>query len=125
MWVFKLSQIRMTGATARSGDFPGARMSDQPIQRPASRRQAAARRILGEAVLVTAAGIIFALAANQVSPLGLKLGRNYFPGGMARPAGAAIHRRRFDQPGRGRERPARLHRPTAGRPDEGAGAATD
>ncbi|MGA3268545.1 MAG: rhodanese-like domain-containing protein [Verrucomicrobiota bacterium] len=62
-------------------------MSDQPIQCPASRHRAAARRILGEAVLVTVAGVVFALAANQVSPLGLKLGRNYFPGGMARPLG--------------------------------------
>ena len=39
-----------------------------------------ARTILFEAALVAVAGLIFALAANTLSPRGLRLGRNYFPG---------------------------------------------
>ena len=37
--------------------------------------------ILQEAGLVSVAGIILALSANQISPRGLVLGRNYFPNG--------------------------------------------
>ncbi len=40
--------------------------------------------VLLEAVLVVAAGVAFAFAANALSPRGLKLARNYFPG-------AAVH----------------------------------
>jgi rhodanese-related sulfurtransferase len=40
-----------------------------------------ARRVLLEAVAVAAAGLLFALAANALSPRGLRLTRNYFPGG--------------------------------------------
>jgi rhodanese-related sulfurtransferase len=36
-----------------------------------------------EAALVVAAGVGFAFAANDFSPRGLKLGRNYFPGAAA------------------------------------------
>lgn len=36
--------------------------------------------VLLEAALVVAAGVGFAFAANALSPRGLKLGRNYFPG---------------------------------------------
>jgi len=37
------------------------------------------RSILGEAVLVALAGLLLAMFANQVSPRGLSLSRNYFP----------------------------------------------
>jgi rhodanese-related sulfurtransferase len=39
-----------------------------------------AKVVLLEAVLVALAGLIFALAANALSPRGLRLSRNYFPG---------------------------------------------
>jgi rhodanese-related sulfurtransferase len=41
----------------------------------------AVRTIFGEAVLVAALGAALAFAANQVSPLGLALSRDYFPTG--------------------------------------------
>jgi len=37
------------------------------------------RSILGEALLVVLAGLAFAIIANQLSPRGLNLSRNYFP----------------------------------------------
>jgi rhodanese-related sulfurtransferase len=40
-----------------------------------------ARRILAEAALVVLAGLCFGLAANELSPRGLALSRNYFPAG--------------------------------------------
>lgn len=40
-----------------------------------------AKVVLFEAVLVAAVGLVFALAANALSPRGLRLSRNYFPGG--------------------------------------------
>lgn len=39
-----------------------------------------AKTIVLEALLVTALGLAFALAANALSPRGLRLSRNYFPG---------------------------------------------
>ena len=39
-----------------------------------------ARTLLLEATLVAAVGLVFALAANAISPRGLRLSRNYFPG---------------------------------------------
>jgi len=44
----------------------------------------AVKWVLLEAVLVTVIGAVFALAANQVSPRGLALTRNYFPAGTGR-----------------------------------------
>jgi rhodanese-related sulfurtransferase len=41
----------------------------------------AIRQIFGEAVLVAIFGAAFAFAANQISPLGLALTRDYFPSG--------------------------------------------
>ncbi len=38
------------------------------------------KRLLGETLTVAVAGLAFALAANLISPRGLELGRNYFPG---------------------------------------------
>ena len=43
-------------------------------------RGAAIRKVLIEAVLVAAAGAVVAFAANRISPHGLALSRNYFPG---------------------------------------------
>jgi rhodanese-related sulfurtransferase len=43
-------------------------------------RKAEVRKVLLESALVAAIGAAFALAANQVSPRGLALTRNYFPG---------------------------------------------
>ena len=40
-----------------------------------------AKAVLLEAVLVAALGLIFALTANALSPRGLRLATNYFPGG--------------------------------------------
>jgi rhodanese-related sulfurtransferase len=40
--------------------------------------------VLLEAVLVAVVGAVLALAANQISPRGLVLTRNYFPGGTGR-----------------------------------------
>jgi rhodanese-related sulfurtransferase len=50
-------------------------------------------KTLREAILVAAAGVLIALAANQISPRGLKLTRDYFPGikPVAQPAVAATH----------------------------------
>jgi len=41
-----------------------------------------ARAVLFEAAAVALAGILLALAANAISPRGLRLGRNYFPTGQ-------------------------------------------
>jgi rhodanese-related sulfurtransferase len=38
-----------------------------------------------EAVVVVVAAAAFAFAANEISPRGLKLARNYFPGGTSQP----------------------------------------
>src|SRR2546428_640022 len=38
------------------------------------------KKVLQEALLVAVAGTAFAFAANALSPLGLRLTRNYFPG---------------------------------------------
>jgi rhodanese-related sulfurtransferase len=55
-------------------------LKDKIIQSETSGRPGAVE-ILREALVVLAAGIAFALAANQVSPRGLVLTRNYFPAG--------------------------------------------
>jgi rhodanese-related sulfurtransferase len=54
-------------------------MKDSPIQSPVSSRQATAKNIFVEVLLVAIAGVAFAFAANQISPRGLILTRNYFP----------------------------------------------
>jgi len=45
---------------------------------------------LREALLVACTGLLFALAANWLSPCGLVLARNYFPGGVSRPGLPAV-----------------------------------
>jgi rhodanese-related sulfurtransferase len=48
-----------------------------------------AKAVLFEAVLIATVGLALALAANALSPRGLRLGRNYFPGAAPPPADAA------------------------------------
>jgi rhodanese-related sulfurtransferase len=55
--------------------------TDQPAQ---ADRPRAIKRVLLEAVLVTVAGIAFAAAVNEISPRGLALTRDYFPGATRR-----------------------------------------
>jgi rhodanese-related sulfurtransferase len=57
------------------------------ISEAARRRETA--KVLLEAVAVLVVGAAFALAANQVSPRGLALTRNYFPAGTGLPAATA------------------------------------
>jgi rhodanese-related sulfurtransferase len=57
------------------------------IQNPTLARTA--KKILLEAALVAAVGVALAFAANEISPDGLKLTRNYFPAGIAAPTPAA------------------------------------
>jgi len=57
------------------------RVKDHPIQSVVTNRRNAVGRILLEAAFVAVAGIALAFAANQISPRGLALARNYFPTG--------------------------------------------
>lgn len=50
------------------------------------RRPSQLTSVLREAVLVAVFGTAIALAANAVSPRGLTLGRNYFPGALPKPS---------------------------------------
>ena len=54
-------------------------MKDSPIQSPVSSCQATAKNIFAEVLVVAITGAVFAFAANQISPRGLVLTRNYFP----------------------------------------------
>jgi len=56
-------------------------MNDQPIEAKVTNRRRTVGRIVLEAVLVAVVGAAFALAANRISPRGLRLARNYFPTG--------------------------------------------
>jgi rhodanese-related sulfurtransferase len=56
-------------------------LKDKTIQCETPERQGAAK-ILLEALAVLAVGIAVALTANQISPRGLVLARNYFPQGI-------------------------------------------
>jgi rhodanese-related sulfurtransferase len=56
-------------------------VKDHASQSGTPGRRPAAGRILAEALLVAAIGAAFAFAANQISPLGLALTRDYFPSG--------------------------------------------
>jgi rhodanese-related sulfurtransferase len=57
-------------------------MKDDPTQSGVPDRLHAFSKIFLETVLVAAVGAAFAFAANQISPLGLALTRDYFPSGM-------------------------------------------
>ncbi|MFZ0826517.1 MAG: rhodanese-like domain-containing protein [Verrucomicrobiia bacterium] len=71
------------------------------IQSEARGRPAAAR-ILLEALVVMFVGVVLAFAANQISPRGLALTRNYFPAGSGPPtapsAGAGSRRDASNSP---------------------------
>jgi rhodanese-related sulfurtransferase len=54
-------------------------VKDNLIKSPASGCQSTAKNIFVEVLLVAIAGVVFAFAANQISPRGLALTRNYFP----------------------------------------------
>ena len=56
-------------------------MKDYSIQSAATGRRRAVGRILLEAAFVALVGGVFAFAANEISPRGLALARNYFPTG--------------------------------------------
>jgi len=47
------------------------------------------KAVVLEAIILAIAGLLFALAANALSPRGLRLGRNYFPGVSASQAATA------------------------------------
>jgi rhodanese-related sulfurtransferase len=54
-------------------------VKDSPIQSPVSSRQATAKNIFVEVLVVAITGAVFAFAANQISSHGLVISRNYFP----------------------------------------------
>jgi rhodanese-related sulfurtransferase len=56
-------------------------VNDHPTHPGAAEGTPQLKKVLFEAALVGAIGAVLALAANAVSPRGLALGRNYFPGG--------------------------------------------
>ena len=60
-----------------------------PLEIMMPERRPPVRSVLREALLVAAAGSVLAFGANQVSPRGLALTRNYFPAGISHPAPAA------------------------------------
>jgi rhodanese-related sulfurtransferase len=59
-------------------------VKENPMQPAAPGRWPAAIYVLLEAVLVVVVGTLFAFAANEISPRGLALTRNYFPEGAGR-----------------------------------------
>lgn len=65
-------------------------MKDHPVQTTTDRRGTVGGVLL-EAVLVAVVGAAFALAANQFSPRGLALTRNYFPVETNSVVQAAVH----------------------------------
>jgi rhodanese-related sulfurtransferase len=58
-------------------------VKDNPTQSGDGSRLVAVGKIFGEAALVAILGAAFAFGANQISPLGLALTRDYFPAGTA------------------------------------------
>ena len=55
-------------------------MFEHPVNPPRPSEPQQGLRIIAEAVLVAVIGAALALLANQLSPRGLELARNYFPG---------------------------------------------
>jgi rhodanese-related sulfurtransferase len=64
-------------------------MNDDYSRSVAAVRLSAVGKIFAEAALVAILGAAFAFAANQISPRGLALTRDYFPAGPASPARSA------------------------------------
>ena len=65
-------------------------MNNDSSQSVTAVRLSAFGKVLWEAALVAVLGAAFAFAANQISPLGLALTRDYFPAGTASPARPAV-----------------------------------
>jgi rhodanese-related sulfurtransferase len=65
-------------------------VKNNPSQFRVPDRQPEIKEVLLEAVLVAVIGAAFAFAANGISPLGLKLARNYFPTMTRRSAPSAV-----------------------------------
>jgi rhodanese-related sulfurtransferase len=59
---------------------PDMPVTEKPLLPPASDRRTEVKRIVREALLLATAGAALAFAANALSPRGLTLTRNYFPG---------------------------------------------
>jgi rhodanese-related sulfurtransferase len=55
-------------------------MKDDPLPSPAAARRGDFGKVFREGVVVAVVGAAFAFAANALSPRGLALTRNYFPG---------------------------------------------
>lgn len=60
-------------------------MNAKPVQSPAAARKSGLKTILLEGAAVAVMGVAFAFAANALSPRGLALARNYFPGAPISP----------------------------------------
>jgi rhodanese-related sulfurtransferase len=78
-------------------------MKGQVRQAAGGNRRSTAEKVLRETALVMAAGVLLALVANQISPRGLELTRNYFPAGTSTPAAAPASRQSTPTPGESRE----------------------
>jgi rhodanese-related sulfurtransferase len=65
-------------------------MKGQPSQNAGGGRRSTTKKVLQETALVMAVGLFFSLAANQISPRGLALTRNYFPQGTGEANAAAL-----------------------------------
>jgi rhodanese-related sulfurtransferase len=66
------------------------KVESESVQSGPPRHRRAVKRVLREAVLVAVAGAACAFAANQISPRGLTLTRNYFPEGTGRLVSATV-----------------------------------
>jgi rhodanese-related sulfurtransferase len=74
-------------ASEAAGFHAIVNVTDPP--EPAPGGLARAGRVAAEAVLVALAGAVVAFAANAISPRGIKLSRDYFPGTTSLPAAAS------------------------------------
>ena len=83
----------MKGPGADQSTPRGASAGAASLRREAPACRAQAKKILWEGVLVAMIGAAFAFAANEVSPRGLRLTQNYFPGATrgSLPSGAATN----------------------------------
>jgi len=59
-------------------------VNNHPLESRSADRQRAVKNVLLEVLLVVIAGAAFAFAANEISPRGLALTRDYFPAGTGR-----------------------------------------
>src|SRR6185369_886706 len=76
---FPLIKVPVSQA-ARAAFTPIPHPTVIPLPPAAAGRENVVKRVLLESVLVAALGVLIAFGANALSPHGLKLGRDYFPG---------------------------------------------